>query len=105
MHPPDFNLHQHRLSNWPNCTMELWCWSPECKGRSSHPPIRMLRAQHGNPTFAELLRRLRCQRCRRPPAPVYLVAGFHRSRCGGPAADWAIELIEPPRPFVPLHGA
>jgi hypothetical protein len=40
---------------------------------------------------------LRCKRCHAvKPAPVYLVAGHHRTARGGPDADWSIELAPPP---------
>jgi len=60
-------------------------------------PIKTLRPC-GNPTFAELLPRLRCQKCRGKPAPVYLCASPHRVFYGGPNPDWAIELM-PARPL------
>jgi hypothetical protein len=33
---------------------------------------------------------------RAKPAPVYLVAGHHRTARYGPDADWALELMPPP---------
>jgi hypothetical protein len=39
-----------------------------------------------------LLSRMRCSKCGRPPAPVYLCAG-HREHTGGASTDWAIELV------------
>ena len=71
MHPPPFHLGQ-RLSEWPDCRLELNC----CRGQS----------------FAEVLAKLRCQKCRKPRAPVYLCAG-HRAFTMGAPADWAIELV------------
>jgi hypothetical protein len=54
-------------------------------------------ARKGDMTFENLLRRLRCKRCRAvKPAPVYLVAGHHRTARHGPEADWALELVPPP---------
>ena len=92
MHPPDFRPSQ-RLSDWPDCTLELSC--QPCGGRSSHPPVKLLRAELGDRTFEEVLAKLRCTHGHRKPAPVYLVAGHHRTACGGPAPDWAIELAQP----------
>jgi len=90
MHPPPFRL-DHRLSDWPNCRLELQC----CKG-TVVAPVRLLATQHGNVTFAHLLSRLRCGQCRGKPAAVYLCAG-HRRNTGGGGADWAIELVSPSR--------
>jgi hypothetical protein len=70
------------------------------RGGSVGYPVRVLIARKGDMTFENLLRRLRCKRCRAvKPAPVYLVAGHHRTRRGGPDADWSIALA-PPCSFV-----
>ncbi len=90
MHPPPFHL-AHRLSEWPDCSLELRC----CKGVVLYP-VRLLATKGGNRTFEAVLARLRCHRCGGRPAPVYLCAG-HRQHVGGAAPDWAIELVpEPP---------
>jgi hypothetical protein len=86
MHPPAFRV-SHHLSDWPECQLELNC----CRGQVVIP-IRMLLRDHGDLTFATTLARLRCQRCKGAPAPVYLCAGG-REYAGGPASDWAIELV------------
>ena len=92
MHPPRFRMTQ-RLSDWPECVIELHC----CAGMVGYP-VRLLMQRCGNITFENLLKRLRCKRCRRfKPAPVYLVAGHHRSARNGPDADWSVELVPPPR--------
>jgi len=40
--------------------------------------LRLLIERHGDMTFENLLRSLRCKRCRAvKPAPVYLIAGHH----------------------------
>lgn len=81
MHPPPFRR-DHRLSDWPECRLELTClW---CRGRSTVPAIRLLLDQHGDCAFAELLRRLRCGQ---PSAPVHLLAGWHRTFLSGAAPD------------------
>ena len=90
MHPPPF-LAAHRLSDWPNCRLELHC----CKGVTVSP-VRVIASNSGDRSFAEVLTRLRCSRCGKPPAPVYLCAG-HREASGGAPADWAIELVPVPR--------
>ena len=90
MHPPPFRP-DHRLSDWLDCSLEL-C---RCKDTTVYP-VRLLVAQHGNRTFEQVLSRLRCQRCGKKPAPVYLCAGSRR-HSGGAAADWAIELVAEPR--------
>jgi hypothetical protein len=53
----------------------------------------MLLARHGERTFKEFLPRLPCKQCGSRPAPVYLVAGFHRTKCMGPPPSWAVELV------------
>jgi hypothetical protein len=86
MHPPPFHRGQ-RLLDWPDCRLELNC----CRGQSVLP-VRMLLRDYGDRTFAEVLAKLRCRTCRKPPAPVYLCAG-HREFTMGALADWAIELV------------
>jgi hypothetical protein len=90
MHPPAFRL-AHQLSDWLDCSLELHC----CQG-TTILPLRLLAMKRGDKTFAEILPRLRCKRCNRPPAPVYLCAG-HREHNHGAPADWAIELVPVPR--------
>jgi hypothetical protein len=91
MHPPPFRP-QHRLSDWPECQLELHC----CRGMTLYP-VRLMIEQRGDVSFGELLPRLRCKKCRRPPAPVYLCAG-HREHNHGAPPDWAIELVPVPQP-------
>jgi hypothetical protein len=90
MHPSPFHM-GHRLSDWPDCRLELHC----CRGATIYP-VRLLAKDRGDRTFAEILPRLRCRRCKGTPAPVYLCAG-HRERNLGSPADWAIELVPVPR--------
>jgi hypothetical protein len=90
MHPLPF-LAAQLLSDWPDCRLELHC----CKGVTVLP-VRMIVDNSGDRPFAEVLSRLRCSRCGKPPAPVYLCAG-HREASGGAPADWAIELVPMPR--------
>jgi hypothetical protein len=95
----------HRLSDWPECVIELHC----CAGSVGYP-VRLLLKRSGDITFENLLKRLRCKRCRRfKPAPVYLVAGHHRMARHGPDADWSVELVPPPelkpKPPAPVAGA
>ncbi len=91
VHPPSFRL-DHRLSDWPDCRIELRCLP--CQGRSAIIPVKLLIAHHGDATFRHLLPRLRCGSCRGKPAPAHLCAG-HRTFLGGGPADWAIELVPP----------
>jgi hypothetical protein len=66
-------------------------------GGSVGYPVRLLIKRQGDMTLENLLRRLRCKRCRATkPAPGYLVAGHHRTARGGPDADWSLELVPPP---------
>jgi len=92
VHPPHFTL-QQRLGDWPDCTLELNC--PAC-GRIVCIPVRLLIKRFGNQTFASLLLRLKCERCKVKPALVYVVAGHHRTYFYGSLPDWAIELVPPP---------
>jgi hypothetical protein len=79
MHPPLFRI-QHRLSDWQNCVAEL-----QCCGGSAGLPVRLLIQRRGDITFEAMLKRLRCKRCGKGnPAPVYLVAGHHRTARYGP---------------------
>jgi hypothetical protein len=51
-----------------------------CRGGSVGYPVRLLIKRQGDITFENLLGHLRCKRCRGvKPAPVYLVAGHHRT--------------------------
>ena len=94
-HLPTLPFHISRcLSDWPDCTLELRC--DPCGGRSTHPPVKLLRREMGDMTFKDVLRRLRCRDCRRKPTRAYLVAGLHRTSTGEPEPDWAIELVGPP---------
>lgn len=104
MYSPTFRLN-HRLSDWPDCHLELRC--QPCRDRSTVPAVKLLMSRLGNPTFAELLPRLRCQQCRAKPAPVYLVAGHNRAFCHGghPTGplSWSPCLVsEPCSLFGPL---
>jgi hypothetical protein len=99
MHPPRF-LSNHHLLDWPDCFLELHC----CKGKTVYP-VRMLAERSGNLTFAELLARLRCEKCRsKMRGPVYLCAGHQREFQGGSAPDWSLELVPPPRNCCRLCG-
>jgi hypothetical protein len=81
MHPPLFRK-THRLSDWPECVIELHC--QHCRGGSVGYPVRLLMQRRGDMTFENLLRRLRCKRCQAvKPAPVYLVAGITGRRAVG----------------------
>jgi hypothetical protein len=47
--------------------------------------VRLLIQRRGDITFEAMLKRLRCKRCGKGnPAPVYLVAGHHRTARYGP---------------------
>ena len=60
-------------------------------------PVSLLIKRYGNLTFAGLLPRLKCERCKTKPAPIYIVAGHHRTYYGG-LPDWTLELVPPPKP-------
>jgi hypothetical protein len=85
VHPPPFLL-THRLSDWPDCRLELQC----CKGAVRYP-IKLMIRQRGDQTFAEVPRRLRCSACGGRPRRIWLCAG-QREVGFGEGPDWAIEL-------------
>jgi hypothetical protein len=91
MPPAPFRLEQ-LLSDWPQCRLEIRC--PAC-GSIAIVPVTMMLRRRGDQSFAALLGRLSCKRCKGRPAPVYLCAG-HRSDCHGASPDWAVELVAPP---------
>lgn len=88
MHPPAFSL-AHHLSDWPDCSLELRC---PCSPRVVMLPVRVL-LERCDRTFSAVLAALRCSACGGKPAPVYLVAGYHRTFNHGPSPDWAVELV------------
>ena len=47
MHPPPFRP-AHRLSDWPDCCLELHC----CRGATVYP-VRLLIKNSGDRTFAD----------------------------------------------------
>ena len=67
VHPPRFSIN-HRLSDWPECWLELHC--PSGSGRSVDYAVRLLMQHQGDATFERALRALRCKCCNKPPAPV-----------------------------------
>ena len=87
-HPPTWRRGQ-RLLEWPDCCIEVRCGC----GSASMTPCKLMALQHGNRTFAEVLGRLRCKRCRAAPKETYLVAGHHRTfGSGGPPPDWSLPI-------------
>ena len=100
MHPPPFSA-EHRLSDWPECWLELHC---PCSPGTKLYPIRLLLQRHGDRRFGAVLIQLRCGACQGKPAPVYLVAGCHRTFCYGPPPNWCVELVPPPKP-APVRPA
>lgn len=66
-----------------------------CGKRSATSPIKLLLNQHGDCTFAELLAKLKCKHCGRPPRPVHLGETHHITGCMGAPPGWAVELVPP----------
>ena len=60
-------------------------------------PLRMLRLDFGGARVLDIVEKLRCSVCKMKPAPVHLCASPNRTFIGGHAADWAIELVPPPK--------
>jgi len=92
MHPPAYHP-DHRLSDWPECSLEVHC---PCSERVTLLPIRHLIEQRGDRTISAVLASLRCSSCNGKPGPVHLVAGQSRTFNHGPPPAWALELIPPP---------
>jgi phage FluMu protein Com len=91
LRPPPFRLN-HRLSDWAECWLEMKC--PKCNGRQSISPIKLIIAKHGERTFLDLIRKLRCSVCGELAAPVYLCASASRTGGhGGAPPNWAIEIV------------
>lgn len=89
-HPPHWNQND-RLLEWPECILDLSCAS--CRSSCGYP-CKLLAQRHGNRTFVDVVPRLRCKQCGKPPHEVYLVAGHHRTfRSGGPPPDWSLPLV------------
>ena len=65
-------------------------------------PTRMLATAHGDVTFGVLIRRLRCGKCKVPPATIYLCAGQREYLHGG-QPDWAVQLIPEASPAGPAR--
>ena len=87
-HPPAWHQTQ-RLLEWPGCSIEARCGC----GSSSSYPCKLMASRHGNGTFVDILQRLKCSRCKAPPAEMYLVAGHHRTfGSGGPDPDWSLPI-------------
>ncbi len=93
MHPPPFHP-SHRLSDWPNCCLEVRC---RCSERVVIVPVRLLVEQRGDRLFLDVLAGLRCSACQGKAAPVYLIAGHHRTFHHGPPPDWSLELVPAPK--------
>lgn len=89
MHPPPFHP-EHRLSDWPECRLEVRC---RCSERVALLPVRLLTEQRGDRRMLDVVAGLRCSACRGKAGPVYLVAGQSRSGTHGPPASWSLELV------------
>ncbi len=89
MDPAKFTI-DDPLSAWLECFLEVRC---SCE-RVTLVPVRLLIARRRNPSFRELVGRLRCGRCGARPASVYLCeTHFRHSRGLGVQAGWSIELV------------
>lgn len=93
MHPPAFAI-THRLSDWPDCSIEVRCG---CTGRMVMISVKLALRQGRDRIFQEFVAALRCRNRGAKPAPVYLVVGHHREWCGGPSPCWAVQLVPVPQ--------
>ena len=93
MHPPRFHPH-HTVHDWPDCHLEVRC--PIC-GKMVIVALRTFRLDFGGARVLDLVGKLTCRVCGAKPAPVYLCASPNRTFVGGHAADWATELVPPPK--------
>jgi hypothetical protein len=90
MHPPRF-LRSQRLSDWPECFLEIAC--PLCEQRSFTIAVKGLLRWYGDRAFAEVLARLRCKFCRRKPGSVLLHASYGRENGGQQTSDWTLTIF------------
>ena len=75
--------------DWPDCRLELRC--PSCDTTTDYP-TKLMAQIHGNGTFDQVLKRVRCRNCKSRPDAAYLCAG-HREWRKGPYPDWAVQLV------------
>jgi len=62
-----------------------------CKG-TAYVPLRLLSGQYPRARLGDVLPRLRCKACRKPPAGLALIDNPAGEAEGGPPLGWRIEL-------------
>ena len=104
MHPPDFTI-THRLSDWPDCRLEVICGA--CSGRKVMLPVRLLLHERGDKPFTEVVAGLRCSACAGRPDEdrVHGAATELGGGAGAAASGVGTRLAEGKRPRAVWHGA
>ncbi len=69
MPPAKFSRH-HRLSVWRDYRLHMHCC--RCEERTTYIEVAGLIRWHGDKTFTEILRRLRCMHCKGRPTFIFL---------------------------------
>ncbi len=82
------------ITDWPDCCLEVRC---RCSERVVVLPVRLLFEQRGDRLFLDVLAGLRCSACQGKAAPIYLIAGHHRTFHRGPPPEWSLELVPAPK--------
>ena len=66
----------------------------ECCGGMTLIPFRLLHARYGDkPRLRDLVPRLRCRKCRQPPARAWVSETHHRLPRGGSAPGWSVKIL------------
>lgn len=71
--------------------LRLTC-HPGC-AKVTNYPLRLLRQRVGDVTLGDVLPRMKCEQCHRPPASVVLCDDPNTSGLGGTRQTWRVELV------------
>jgi hypothetical protein len=86
---PTFS-YRHRLSVWRDYRLKMHCC--RCEQRSTSIEVAGLIRWHGDKTFAEIVRRLRCMFCRQRPTFLSLVPMSASDTAMKHGGSWSIML-------------
>ncbi len=73
---------------------------PQCRESSSYP-LRLLVERHGRGSLQQVVERLCCKRCRRPPLSVVLTDDPTAGSIGALPPSWRVELLPLALPGYP----
>lgn len=83
-----------RLIEMDGCWFEASCTG--C-GHSVHLPIKLMAQRYPpNTQIGSIVARLKCQRCKVPPARLWLTETPIRTPCKGAPPGWSIQLLGMP---------